>query len=184
MWMQYAGTTIEHKCHRDVDRIGLLDMRNQMRKKGIFSTRDQSPTMRSLVCLLNVTPSAANVVSLLRDDMTNATSWISHVTNAPRDNMDMKVGNSLAGGSALIEAHVESVDGVAIAQEALCLGNGFANIRKLFAPQVVPNGRMSLRNNEKVPLCDRIPIPNCDRMFSPKGNPAFIRITEGTAISD
>ena len=85
--------------------------------------------MRSLVCLLNVTSSAANVVSLFRNDMTNATSWISHVTDATRYDMNMKVGNGLAGGSPLIEAHVESVDGVTIPQDALCLGYGFANIR-------------------------------------------------------
>lgn len=92
--------------------------------------------------------------------MTNATSWISHVTSAPRYDMNMKVGNGLAGGSSLIEAHVESVDGVTIPQEALCLGNGFAYIRELFPSQVVPNRRMSPRNNEDVPLGDRIPIPN------------------------
>ncbi|KAF0097029.1 MAG: hypothetical protein FD144_5439 [Rhodospirillaceae bacterium] len=127
--MQYADTTIEHKCHRDVDRIGLLDMRNQMRKKGIFSTRDQSPTMRSHVCLLNVTSSATNVVSLFRNDMTNATSWISHVANATRYDMNMEVENGLARGSSLIEAHVKPVDGVTFSQEALYLGDGLADIR-------------------------------------------------------
>ena len=60
--------------------------------------------------------------------MTNATSWISHVTNAPRYDMNMKVGNGLAGGSPLIEAHIESVDGVTIPQQALCSAYGFANI--------------------------------------------------------
>lgn len=134
--------------------------------------------------MLNVTSSAANVVSLLRDDMTNATSRISHVTNAPRDDMDMKVGNGLAGGSSLIEAHVESVDGVTISQEALCLGNGFANILKLFPLQVVPNRRMSLRNNEDMPLCDRIPIPNRERMLGLKDYSGILRFTEGTAIVD
>ena len=79
--------------------------------------------------MLNVTSSTANVVSLFWNDMTNATSWISHVTKPTRYDMNMKVGNGLAGGSPFIEAHVESVDGVAVPQEALCLGYGFANIR-------------------------------------------------------
>lgn len=60
--------------------------------------------------------------------MTNSTSWISHVTNAPRYDMNMKVGNGLAGGSPLIEAYIEPIDGVAIPQEALHAINGVANI--------------------------------------------------------
>jgi len=140
--------------------------------------------MWGLVCLLNVTPSAANVVSLFWNDMTHATSWISHVTKPTRYDMHMKVGNSLAGSSPLIEAHVESVNGVTILQEALCLGYRFANIREFFPPQVVPNRRMSLRNNEDVPLCDRIPIPDRERMLGLKDNSAILGITEGTAIVD
>ncbi len=61
--------------------------------------------------------------------MTNATSWISHVTDAPRYDMNMKVGNGLTGGSPLIEAHVKPVDGIAFPQEALCMGDGLADIR-------------------------------------------------------
>ena len=76
--------------------------------------------------------------------MTNATSWISHVTKPTRYDMNMKVGNGLAGGSPFIEAHVESVDGVTILQEALSLSDGLANIRELFTAQLMPNRRMSL----------------------------------------
>ena len=85
--------------------------------------------MGSLIPLLDVTSSVANVVSLFRNDMTNATSWISHVANATRYDMNMEVGNGLAGGSSLIEAHVKPVDGVTFPQEALCLGDGLADIR-------------------------------------------------------
>jgi len=140
--------------------------------------------MGSLVPLLDVTSSVANVVSLFRNDMTNATSWISHVANATRYDMNMEVGNGLAGGSSLIEAHVKPVDGVTFPQEALCLCNGLADICQLFPTQLMPNRRMSLRNNEDVPLCDRIPIPNRERILGLKDNSAILRITEGTAIVD
>lgn len=61
--------------------------------------------------------------------MTNATSWISHVANATRYDMNMEVENGLARGSSFIEAHVKPVDGVTFPQEALCLGDGPADIR-------------------------------------------------------
>ena len=30
--MQYPNTAIEHECHSNIDGIGLLDIRDQMRK--------------------------------------------------------------------------------------------------------------------------------------------------------
>ena len=80
--------------------------------------------------------------------MPNPATGISHISKAPRNYMNMKMGNGLPCRWPFIEADIEAVDCEAITQVALCLFYGVAEIRDFVWLQAPPNGDMPPGHDE------------------------------------
>jgi hypothetical protein len=113
--LEKPNTTVQYESYDNVDRLCLLNVRQKMLDQGILAPGDQRSTMRREFdrWLFSTGP---EVVSLVGDDMPHAAAGVVDVSKTPWDDVHMKVRNGLAAGSAFVEADIEAIHGVAIAQ--------------------------------------------------------------------
>lgn len=113
--LEKPNTAVQYESYGNVNRLCLLNVRQEMLDQGIFAPGDQRSTMRREFDsgLFSTRP---EVVSLVWDNMPYAAAWVVDVSKTPWDDVHMKVRNGLAAGSAFVEADIEAIHGIAIAQ--------------------------------------------------------------------
>src|SRR5262249_20626384 len=118
----------------------------------------------------------------LGNHASRAASWILHISNAARDDVDMHVGHGLAGGGAIVDAYIHRV-GIHLGLDKFdrCVDRGAKTLilkgRELREPLEVP-----LRDHEQVTVGDGVRILAANRRkrteaFCPAWGLLFLRET-------
>jgi hypothetical protein len=113
--LQKPNTAVQYESYGNVNRLCLLNVRQEMLHQGIFAPGDQRSTVRREFDYWPFS-SRRQVVSLVRDDMPHAAAWVADISKTSWNHVHMKVRNGLAAGGAFVEANIEAIHGVAIAQ--------------------------------------------------------------------
>ena len=91
--------------------------------------------------------------------MADAASWVGHVAEVARDDVDVQVEDGLACRLADVDADVEAVGPVALLDDGLCFVDGSSESGLLVLRGLEPGGDVPPRDDEEVAGRDGEGVP-------------------------
>jgi len=103
------------------------------------------------------------VIAVCSDDVPNATTGITYVTDEAWDDMDVQMINGLAGCDARIEAHIESIGVMQLVDFVPHGINKFKDVGALARRSLPPVSDLSPGHHKSVSWGNWVAVPNRKR---------------------